>query len=86
MHFNRRERWCIRWHRRRWIMFRDEGWHEHVGCSKCGCEFGINHAVEMILPWRVVEPEIVRIDSRGPPQAHDRAEHPRLTPGDNVRK
>jgi len=76
MHFNRRERWCIRWHRRRWIMFRDEGWHEHVGCPKCGCEFGINHAVEMIIPWRVVGPEIVRIDSRRLPQARDRLEHP----------
>jgi hypothetical protein len=25
---------------------RDAGWHEHVGCPKCGCEFGTNYAVE----------------------------------------
>ena len=77
MHLNRRERWCARWHRRRWIAFRDEGWHEHVGCPKCGCELGINHSLRMILPWRVIGLEIVRIDSRRPPQSHDdRLEHP----------
>jgi len=69
----RRERWCVRWHRRRWVVFRDEGWHEHVGCPKCGCEFGINHAVRMILPWRVVGPAIVRIDW---PKADEQLEHP----------
>jgi hypothetical protein len=66
MHLNRCERWCVGWHRRRWIVFRDEGSHEHVRRPKCGCEFGINHALRMILPWRVVGPEIVRIESRQP--------------------
>jgi hypothetical protein len=27
----------------------DEGWHEHVGCPKCGCEFGVNHHVRVIV-------------------------------------
>ena len=68
----RRERWCVRWHRRHWVLFRDEGWHEHVGCPKCGCKFGINHA-GMILPWRVVAPGIVRLDCT---KADEQLEHP----------
>lgn len=52
-----REQWCLfaPWHNLELV--RSYGGHahvQHVRCTWCGCEFGMNHRVKAVLPWRDV--------------------------------
>ncbi len=52
---NWRERWCVLFHRNMEVVSKlGHSW--HIRCHKCGCEYGINHDVRVVLPWRDVKP------------------------------
>lgn len=55
-----KERWCLYWHRDLMVLRHYPG-SKHVCCARCGCEFGINDSVRVVLPWRDVADEMRHI-------------------------
>lgn len=72
---NWKEKWCVLFHRKMSVI-RKMGFSWHIKCDKCGCEYGINHDVRIVLPWREVKEFYQTID--------DMIDQAKRTP--NVRK